>query len=34
VSVVPSLAQSVIDHMITAEHAFEILDHALDRALV
>lgn len=33
VSAVPSLAQSVLDHMITPEHAFEVLDYALDRAL-
>ncbi|MGK2949059.1 MAG: TetR/AcrR family transcriptional regulator [Acidimicrobiales bacterium] len=33
VSAVPSLAQSVLDDMITSERALQILDYALDRAL-
>lgn len=33
VAVVPSLAQAVLDGGVTAEHAFRVLDYALDRAL-
>jgi AcrR family transcriptional regulator len=33
VSIVPSLAQSVLDDTLTPEQAFQILDYALDRAL-
>ena len=34
VSIVPSLAQAVLDGSQTAEQAFAILDYAIDRALL
>jgi hypothetical protein len=34
VAAVPGLGQSVLDGTLSADHAFELLDYAIDRALV